>query len=99
MLRALAGAYYLNVVAATVPVPGDDREPVRRRSSRASPRSSTAGGRPEDGPPADEPDRQAVAELVRVRRSPEPTAPTARMGNISSLAKGIAEHVQKVAKG
>jgi hypothetical protein len=100
MLRALAGAYYLNVVAATIPVPGEDSE-TRAKSfvKGIATLTDSLAVDPKTG-------LQQTNLIVKLSPSSfafggtsKPTAPTARMGNITSLANGIAEHVRRVTKG
>jgi hypothetical protein len=100
MLRALASAYYLNVLSDNEEfvLPGADAE--ARAKQFTSGIATLADGMkvdPKTGLDQKNPIVKLSPSSFAFGGKSKPTAPTARIGNINALAQGIARHVREAA--
>jgi len=98
MLRALAGAYYLTVQSDGSSLPGKTTEEKARAFSKGL---RTLVEAMTVDPAVGVQRNNAIAKIAPDAFSfggkSRPTAPMARMGNINTLARALAEHIQTVA--
>jgi hypothetical protein len=100
MLRALATAYYLNVLSDNeeyaLPGAGVDARTKQFTSGLAT-LADAMKVDPKEGLDQRNPIVRLSPSSFAFGGKSRPTAPTARIGNINALAQGIARHVQKAA--